>query len=400
MNTIPPDHDPLDRATDALRRVPAPDGPTVEILARTLVALRAATVAPGVIPLRKRKLMLTILKVAAAALVGAVGLFYAAGPSAAESTFTEVARKLHEARTISYRSTSNVPGLPEPMTMRNFFKEPGLMRAEMTAQGGAGAVTILDAVRGKTLVVMPMLKSALLMEQTKPKDKEDPATQAVEWLRGLVGKKGEPAGRERIGDVEAEGFRVIEKHRTLIVWADPKSQLPIRVDATASFDGKEIRATLSDFQLDPKLDDSLFALDPPAGYSVQRIKGTAMFDAPETNVARVLRAYAEKKAGAFPKALDLALANEFDAIFPKDKNKNMFQGDPEVLDLAMSLGQALSYKPTLKGCGYSGEGVKIGDADKIVFWYQPEGSEKYRAVYGDLHIGDVEAGQLPEKAKP
>jgi hypothetical protein len=51
MSTIPPDHDPLDRATDALRRVPAPDGPTVEILARTLVALRAATVAPSVIPL-------------------------------------------------------------------------------------------------------------------------------------------------------------------------------------------------------------------------------------------------------------------------------------------------------------------------------------------------------------
>jgi outer membrane lipoprotein-sorting protein len=398
MSTIPPDHDPLDRATDALRRVPAPDGPTVEILARTLAALSAATVAPGVIPLRKGKLMLTILKVAAAALVGAVGLFYAAGPSAAESTFTEVARKLHEARTISYHSTSTVPGLKAPMTMRNFFKEPGLMRVESPTQGEA--VTILDAVRGKTLIVIPKLKSALLMEQTKPKDKEDPATQAVDWLRGLVGKKGEPAGRERIGDVEAEGFRVNEKHRKLIVWADPKSQLPIRVDVTASFDGKEVRATLSDFQLDPKLDDAMFALDPPAGYTVQRIKGTAMFDAPETNVARVLRAYAEKKAGAFPKALDLALANEFDAIFPKDKNKNMFQGDPEVLDLALSLGQALSYKPTLKGCGYSGEGVKLGNAGKIVFWYQPEGSDKYKALYGDLHVGDVEAGQLPEKTKP
>jgi outer membrane lipoprotein-sorting protein len=398
MSTIPPDHDPLGRAMDVLRQAPAPDGPTAEILARTLAALRAATVAPGVIPLRKRKLMLTILKMAAAALVGAVGLFYAAGPSAAEATFTEVARKLHEARTLSYRSTTIVPGLPEPMTMRNFFKEPGLMRVEFAARGEA--VTILDGIRGKTLIVIPSLKSAVLMEQTKPKDKEDPATQAVEWLRGLVGKKGEPAGRERIGDVEAEGFRVKEKHRTLIVWADPKSQLPIRIDVTASFDGKEIRATLSDFQLDPKLDDSMFGLDPPAGYAVQRIKGTAMFDAPETNVARILRAYAEKKAGAFPKALDLPLANEFEAIFPKDKNKNILQGDPEALDMAMSLGQALSYPKTLKGCGYSGEGVKLGDAGKIVFWYQPEGSEKYRAVFGDLHIGDVNADQIPEKPKP
>jgi hypothetical protein len=44
--------------------------------------------------------------------------------------------------------------------------------------------------------------------------------------------------------------------------------------------------------------------------------------------------------------------------------------------------------------------VKLGDADKIIFWYKPEGETKYRAVYGDLHVGDVSADQLPGKPKP
>jgi hypothetical protein len=44
--------------------------------------------------------------------------------------------------------------------------------------------------------------------------------------------------------------------------------------------------------------------------------------------------------------------------------------------------------------------VKLGDAGKIIFWYQPEGETKYRVVYGDLHVGDVSADQLPETPKP
>ena len=48
------------------------------------------------------------------------------------------------------------------------------------------------------------------------------------------------------------------------------------------------------------------------------------------------------------------------------------------------------------------EGVKLGDADKIVFWYQPKGKETYRAVFGDLHAADVAADRLPavEKEQP
>lgn len=52
-----------------------------------------------------------------------------------------------------------------------------------------------------------------------------------------------------------------------------------------------------------------------------------------------------------------------------------------------------------KDHGYKAEGVKRGDREKIIFWYHPEKSGKYRAIFGDLHIAAVSADQLPEKPK-
>jgi hypothetical protein len=46
--------------------------------------------------------------------------------------------------------------------------------------------------------------------------------------------------------------------------------------------------------------------------------------------------------------------------------------------------------------GYAGQGVKLGEKDKIVFWYRPDTkSPTYRAVFADLLIADVTADKLP-----
>ena len=46
--------------------------------------------------------------------------------------------------------------------------------------------------------------------------------------------------------------------------------------------------------------------------------------------------------------------------------------------------------------GYAGKGVKLGDADKIILWYQPQGSNTYRAIYGDLRVAEVAEEDLPK----
>jgi hypothetical protein len=39
--------------------------------------------------------------------------------------------------------------------------------------------------------------------------------------------------------------------------------------------------------------------------------------------------------------------------------------------------------------GYVGAEAKLGEGQKIVFWYRVDGSEQYRAIFGDLHGEDV-----------
>ena len=35
---------------------------------------------------------------------------------------------------------------------------------------------------------------------------------------------------------------------------------------------------------------------------------------------------------------------------------------------------------------YAGDGVKLGDAEKVIFWLKPKGSETYQVLYGDLRV--------------
>ena len=70
--------------------------------------------------------------------------------------------------------------------------------------------------------------------------------------------------------------------------------------------------------------------------------------------------------------------------------------DPGVFQDAIAGGFLAAFCQKYKDqYGYKPDGAKLGDAKAIVFWYKPEGQEKYKAVYGDLHVGDVTADELP-----
>jgi hypothetical protein len=66
----------------------------------------------------------------------------------------------------------------------------------------------------------------------------------------------------------------------------------------------------------------------------------------------------------------------------------------------MTMGRGLVFFQQLDPMGaiwhYAGSGVKLGDAGKAVFWYQPKGSASYRVIYGDLSVKDVAPADLPK----
>jgi hypothetical protein len=58
---------------------------------------------------------------------------------------------------------------------------------------------------------------------------------------------------------------------------------------------------------------------------------------------------------------------------------------------AMSFARGMLFHQMVNQQGkweYSGAGVKLGEGDKVVFRYQPQGSNGWRVIYGDLSVKD------------
>ncbi len=403
MNVVPPPDDPLDQAEEALRRTLIPDGPSEAIIGRTLAALNAKTISSKT-PFLRRTTTMSVLKIAAAVLVAAGGvLYFALAPSAKATTaFAELAQKLRNAHTLSHRMTVEGPDLKAALKGRYFFKEPKLMRNEVDG----GVVSILDGARAKQLVLDPAARSALLIEGKPPEAAAaaPAASGLIESLRQLTEGDAKPLGEKAIGTVRARGFLVNKLGVEMTIWVDPGTRLPLRIECVDHIQGKEIRMTLTDFQIDPVLDDALFSLDLPAGYALRKEESNIFamdektFLDPEKAASDLLRLFAEKAGGAFPKRLDDA--DEYEKLLPKQAERSKLPSG-ETLKVMHSYTRFVMAIRTLKaGFGYRSDGVKLGDADKIVFWFRPEGAANFRAIFGDLHTGEVSEDKLPEKPKP
>jgi outer membrane lipoprotein-sorting protein len=392
MNT-PPDREPSDRllarAVEALRQAPVPDGPSAAVAARTLALLQAAS--GPCPPAPRRRVRRWPMRSAAAALIAAA-LFYVVGAWLARPAlaFAEAAQKLRDARVLAYRSTMQIKGQPA-VTVRVVVKSPALMRTEAEPDG---PVTLFDAARNRTLVVDSKTRTALLLEGPASTDGAvaDMFAKEVDGLRQLTEARTEPVGRRRIGAVEAEGFRVRQHGQEMIVWVDPAAKLPLQIDVKARVNEIEVSGSLADFQIDPPLDDALFRFEPPAGYALSKGQNAGMSD--DEAIAETLRTYAEHAAGAFPARLDDWA--DYSQRIPRAEQDGAT--NPRAIRLVQVLARFQVFLMTRKGeYGYRPNGVKLGDAGKMLLWYRRKGSPEYRAIYGDLHAADVTADQVPEQ---
>jgi hypothetical protein len=137
------------------------------------------------------------------------------------------------------------------------------------------------------------------------------------------------------------------------------------------------------FVLDAPLDENLFSLDPPEGYTLTESQLTLpKMGELAADVAELLRAYSDASGGAFPVSLtDWAGINK------------MAKQDAQI---AMKVGGVSGRLFGLReGYGYAGTTVRRGEKDKMVFWYKPKDGKSYRAVFGDLRVEDVAEDKLP-----
>ncbi|MCX5643657.1 MAG: hypothetical protein NTZ17_03075 [Phycisphaerae bacterium] len=204
----------------------------------------------------------------------------------------------------------------------------------------------------------------------------------------------EELGTRDIDGRKAVGFLARHPRSEITIWADAKTGLPIRIDQK---DGQML-VIAKNLQFDAPMEESQFSMEVPEGYKLQQME-LDLFSATEADFVEGLRIMAEKFGdGQFP---DGVAVEDYLKQVPSitKKCEQLKLSDEEQLVLGKKMQQYLLFTRFFKGDGkwyYRGKGVKLGEAEKAIFWYRPRDSKTYRVVYGDLHVADVAPENLPE----
>jgi outer membrane lipoprotein-sorting protein len=338
---------------------------------------------------------------AAAAIIIAVFIgayYFGDSVNIAGTAYAQVVERLQNARTLTYtvQSNSGIEWMPS-MIMEIAFKEPGYMRMSTPD----GYLSIIDSIQGKGLTILPPKKQFIEMEISNLQN--NPAQQninLIEKLRSLPERADEQLGTREVNGKKVQGFRVTEEGLINTVWIDLQTRELVLVEMEF-LNAPGMSGTMSNFQFDVELDDSLFNLTPPDGYTRLDIQ-VDTDEVSEQNLIEFLTLWTTwVKDGSFPPTLDpTKLANCSMEMAAKGQfvdDDRISEQDQHEKVLKMTRGLMFLLKmPPDSNWHYAGEGVKLGDAQTAIFWYRPQGSENYRVIYGDLGVKEVAQENLPK----
>jgi outer membrane lipoprotein-sorting protein len=273
------------------------------------------------------------------------------------------------------------------------------IRSEVLSPDGktVQVISIVDFDTSRVLILNPKQKIAALIDL---KDLPEKPENILEEMRNIITDlQNDPDfSVETLGEKEIDGRIAIVFHATgpdeeLTIWADPQTALPIRTEQK----WHQMQFTCTDFQFNIEMDESLFSMEIPEGYSAPPTAELSIAGSTEQDMIDGLRIYADI-------ILDDVFPNEFigqeylnDVM--KDREKWSQYTQQQKLDLAMNLQRGYTFILLLKDendWNYFGGGVKLGDAESPICWYRPYGSQTYRVIYGDLSVKDMAREDLPK----
>jgi outer membrane lipoprotein-sorting protein len=309
---------------------------------------------------------------------------------------------------------------PMTMKMKMYFKSPGLMRQEITTEGGNTATapvtsqtttapaaqrafSIFDISNKKGVVLIPAQKKAIVYDlKNVPAGALDRPEQQnfLDTLKKAVAGEHEDLGEKTIDGRKLKGYRCKSAlTKTMDIWVDATTGRPVLVEQTLP-EGMG-KSTMTDFVLNPKLDDSLFDTGVPEGYTVEN--QTLDFDVKEDQLIKGLSLFAKYCGGVFPKGL--MPTPEF--IGQMEKAKASMKTKPsmeEGKEFGLLLQKMMMFQIRTTQAGgefvYAGGGVKLGDKATPILWYKAKAAKTYRVIYGDLHAEDAETAPKPPASQP
>ncbi|MHC4556637.1 MAG: hypothetical protein ACYS80_04955 [Planctomycetota bacterium] len=165
------------------------------------------------------------------------------------------------------------------LKQRWMFKEPDRERHEKLTSPWPqyiGEVTIMDYDTREQLVLRPVEKTATLLDMSSDYDIDDKTgelkvTQLSTCLRDYLLELSAGA-IEDLGSVELDGrsVRLMRSHkdkRITTVWINPETNYPVQIEHKWT-DKSRSPVIYTSIQIDTELDDTLFSLEPPEGYTL------------------------------------------------------------------------------------------------------------------------------------
>lgn len=243
------------------------------------------------------------------AITGFAMLFQGGGGVAL--AFDDFAAPILEAKTVRYKMTIELKGPPmQTLISEVMLLDGARMRQETELPDESKVVVIQDLSQGKSLTLLPATKTATLYTPTgNRKDKTREYGVVFFRLFQLVAENKPGIEHKSLGEKEIDGrkvvgFRISSQPHDLILWGDPETSLPVRVEMTSGIEGS-MKAKLSDFAFNADVDESLFSLEPPADYKVT-VRNVQPDASPpeEGDLIAMFREYSSLCDGSFPDSLD------------------------------------------------------------------------------------------------
>jgi len=338
-----------------------------------------------------------MIKLAAAAVIiiaVLLGLHYFGGSiDGASVAWADVVKPILNARTVIM---DIIVGSGENQTV--IHDEVIGSRIRRTVSNMSHADLIIDLEQKKLLALDHTEKTAVYIGLSGLGDLKN----YIEILRGTITMfqdkpdfHVENKGIQKIDGRDYIVFVADSNNQTITIWADPKTALPIRIEQKTP----NMQITGDNMQFDVVLDESRFSMEVPADYQVIQNAGIDFKKSSESDFIESLRIWAKIiEDGQFPDSINLSDIVKVGPKFDQGLKRANFTQQQQV-DVATRFGQGLVFIRFFKGQGqwhYAGKGVKLGDSNMPIFWYQPQESQTWRVIYGDLTVEDANRDELTQ----
>ena len=298
-----------------LNRLPAEDGHFVTAVMQQVSPGNAAAARPRIRSLDTWRWIMRrpVSRVSAAAVlvlaVTGVALWFHGG--GATIAFADLIAPIIEAKTVQFTATTEIKGPPAAtVTSKVMVLDATRMRQEMEVSNTSKSVMIFDWGRGKSLSLDPTTKKAMVVSLANLTEEQIAKQDLFASFRSILldardnpDVKREPLGEKEIDGRRVVGFLVRSRGMVVSLWGDPETSLPVRAEATLALFANA-KTTMSDFVFNVDMDESLFSVEPPAGYTVENMEVDVSMPV-EKDLIETFRIYTDLSEGVFPDSLDM-----------------------------------------------------------------------------------------------